>query len=74
MTRTTATADDASISDGVRTAKYAIFAIKYTTVTIEMDITMARGRFLKKEQSQHYCNIFIYKKGKTKTKLNIFTK
>jgi hypothetical protein len=43
---TTATAEDASISDGVRTAKYAMLAIKYTTVTMEIDITIARGRFL----------------------------
>ena len=48
---TTATADDRSISAGVRTEKYAMLATRYTKVTMVMEIMIARGKFLEKEES-----------------------
>lgn len=46
---TTAVALEANISAGVRTAKYAILASTYITVTNGIDIPMARGRFLQND-------------------------
>lgn len=46
---TTAVALEANISVGVRTAKYAILASTYITVTNGIDIPMARGRFLQND-------------------------
>jgi hypothetical protein len=43
---TIATAGEESISSPDTTAKYAMFAVKYISVTIGMAIQMARGRFL----------------------------
>ena len=48
---TTATASEASSSVGDMEAKYAMLAIKYTTVTSGIEMRMARGRFLENDGS-----------------------
>ena len=49
IVQTTATAEDPNISSGVKTIKYATFIITYTMVMIGMEISIARGKFLAKE-------------------------
>jgi len=46
---TTATAADFNICVGESTPRYATFAARYVTITMDIEIIIARGRFLKSE-------------------------